>query len=189
MALWKEKIASILCLLCLSGSPRRYVPAHLLHHRYPDSPNDPHSPSYVGILAPLTFRYRNWPHVEEDIPANLNTEFHKRLDHVWFWPVVIFEYVLLLFNWKIAIFGFMLPTVLLLYSQALSAIIGGHIPHPGSYRVYDTPDNSVNSIPGFFLGMSEAWHNNHHEFPNDPNFGRRWWELDPSYWLICLIRD
>jgi stearoyl-CoA desaturase (delta-9 desaturase) len=57
------------------------------------------------------------------------------------------------------------------------------------YRNYETKDNSVN-IPWLFtLILGEAWHNNHHGEARNPNFGNRhWWELDPTYWLIKLIR-
>ena len=33
--------------------------------------------------------------------------------------------------------------------------------------------------------LGEAWHNNHHAFPTSARHGLRWWQLDPSAWLIA----
>jgi stearoyl-CoA desaturase (delta-9 desaturase) len=32
--------------------------------------------------------------------------------------------------------------------------------------------------------LGEAWHHNHHAFPQSAFHGLRWYELDPSGWLI-----
>jgi stearoyl-CoA desaturase (delta-9 desaturase) len=32
--------------------------------------------------------------------------------------------------------------------------------------------------------LGEAWHNNHHAFPNSAMFGLRWWEVDIGAWAI-----
>ncbi|HWW95646.1 MAG TPA: acyl-CoA desaturase, partial [Vicinamibacteria bacterium] len=36
--------------------------------------------------------------------------------------------------------------------------------------------------------LGEAWHNNHHAFPTSARHGLRWWQLDPSAWLISLLQ-
>ena len=56
------------------------------------------------------------------------------------------------------------------------------------YKNTDTKNNDVNVAWLFPLILGEAWHNNHHADAKNPKFGRRWWELDPTYWLIKLIR-
>jgi stearoyl-CoA desaturase (delta-9 desaturase) len=63
-----------------------------------------------------------------------------------------------------------------------------HIPALG-YKNYPTADNSINSPWLFPIILGEAWHNNHHSDGRNPNYGgRHWWELDPTYWIIKLIR-
>jgi len=63
-----------------------------------------------------------------------------------------------------------------------------HIPALG-YKNYNTKDNSINSPWLFPFILGEAWHNNHHGDAKNPNYGgRNWWELDPTYWIICLIK-
>ena len=57
------------------------------------------------------------------------------------------------------------------------------------YKNYDTKDTSSN-IPWLFpITQGECWHNNHHGDAKNPNYGgRRWWELDPTWWLIRVIK-
>ena len=37
------------------------------------------------------------------------------------------------------------------------------------------------------LAMGEGWHNNHHAFPRSAFHGMRWWQIDPSAWLIWTM--
>jgi stearoyl-CoA desaturase (delta-9 desaturase) len=77
------------------------------------------------------------------------------------------------------------PAFITLHSFLIQTSIT-HIPWAG-YRNYNTKDDSVN-VPWLFpIILGEAWHNNHHGEGRNPNYGRRWWELDPTYWLIKLI--
>jgi stearoyl-CoA desaturase (delta-9 desaturase) len=85
-----------------------------------------------------------------------------------------------------------------LYSMLLPAFIGLHsfaintsLNHYRSlgYTNYTLRDNSINSPWVFPLILGEAWHNNHHGDPKNGNYGgRHWWELDPTWWLIKLVR-
>jgi stearoyl-CoA desaturase (delta-9 desaturase) len=38
----------------------------------------------------------------------------------------------------------------------------------------------------FILG--DAWHNNHHANAKDWKQGVKWWEIDPTSWIIKIIK-
>ena len=38
------------------------------------------------------------------------------------------------------------------------------------------------------LSFGESWHHNHHAFPRSAVHGLRWWEIDPTAWLIRGMR-
>ena len=38
-----------------------------------------------------------------------------------------------------------------------------------------------------FLMMGEGYHNNHHKTPSAINFGKRWYEFDPTYPIIRFL--
>jgi fatty-acid desaturase len=57
------------------------------------------------------------------------------------------------------------------------------------YKNYEQDNNAVNVAWLFPFILGETWHNNHHADAKNPNYGHRhWWELDPTYWIICLIK-
>ncbi|HEX5659748.1 MAG TPA: hypothetical protein VFX59_21285 [Polyangiales bacterium] len=39
-----------------------------------------------------------------------------------------------------------------------------------------------------FLTAGELFQNNHHKFAMSPNFGARWFEIDPTYQVIRVLR-
>ena len=52
-------------------------------------------------------------------------------------------------------------------------------------RSFATSDESRNLLWLALPTLGEAWHNNHHAFPTSARHGLRWWQLDPSAWLIA----
>ncbi|HMU69426.1 MAG TPA: fatty acid desaturase, partial [Chitinophagales bacterium] len=59
--------------------------------------------------------------------------------------------------------------------------------HKFGYRNFQVEDTSKNFLPVDVLMMGESYHNNHHKFGSRPNFGVRWFELDPTYPLIKIL--
>jgi stearoyl-CoA desaturase (delta-9 desaturase) len=56
--------------------------------------------------------------------------------------------------------------------------------HKYGYSNFDNKDHSKNSLPLDFLMMGELFQNNHHKVPNDPNFAKKWYEVDPTWPLM-----
>lgn len=70
----------------------------------------------------------------------------------------------------------------------LHGVIINWFGHKLGYINFKLKDTSVNFLPLDFLMLGEAYHNNHHRHPSHPNFGKRWFEIDPSYPLILLMK-
>lgn len=56
--------------------------------------------------------------------------------------------------------------------------------HKYGYSNFDNKDHSKNSLPLDFLMMGELFQNNHHKRPNDPNFAKKWFEMDPTWPIL-----
>jgi stearoyl-CoA desaturase (delta-9 desaturase) len=54
-------------------------------------------------------------------------------------------------------------------------------------RRFETADKSTNVFWLALPTLGEAWHHNHHAFPRSAFHGLRWYELDPSGWLILAM--
>jgi stearoyl-CoA desaturase (delta-9 desaturase) len=55
-------------------------------------------------------------------------------------------------------------------------------------RRFDVEDESTNVFWLALPSLGESWHHNHHAFPRSALHGMRWWEVDPSGWVIRALR-
>lgn len=59
--------------------------------------------------------------------------------------------------------------------------------HLWGFQTYNTGDLSRNNWWVGILAFGEGWHNNHHAFEFSARHGLEWWQLDITYYLICLL--
>ncbi len=65
---------------------------------------------------------------------------------------------------------------------------GRHLPATSRWRNEGSAVQGVNSLLFGALAMGEGWHNNHHAFPRSARLGLLWYELDPGWWAIVVLR-
>ena len=182
-----------------------WVATHRRHHQYSDRIGDPHSPNLVGdrgwkrlyglwqghigwLLSedptnPLLFA-KDW--VRDPIIARVN-----RLYFLWIFlglalPTLIAGAATQ--RWQGAFHGFIWGGlirmfVVLHYSYGINSIC-----HLWGRRPYQTREQSTNNA---WLGLptllGEAWHNNHHAFPDSARFGLKHWQIDLGYGVIRTL--
>jgi stearoyl-CoA desaturase (delta-9 desaturase) len=61
--------------------------------------------------------------------------------------------------------------------------------HKVGYRNFSLPDESRNTLPVDVLLMGELYQNNHHQFPMQLNFAKKWFEWDPTYPIIWSLKS
>ena len=62
------------------------------------------------------------------------------------------------------------------------------VAHMIGYRAFKTPDRSTNCWWLALISWGEGWHNNHHAFPFSARLGLRWFEFDPAWLLVRVLR-
>lgn len=177
-------------------SPYAYGILHRLHHAHTDTEDDPHSPKYTNGLFDLMLRTKNiygainnenYP-VEEKYKKNLpmwrKFDLFVSLYAVRIaWGVIYFIiYTFLATQWWMWLFF----PITCLMGPVHGAIIN-YFAHKYGYRNFKMEDTSKNFLPVDFLMMGESYHNNHHKLLSRPNFGVRWFEIDPTYPVIKLM--
>jgi stearoyl-CoA desaturase (Delta-9 desaturase) len=180
------------------GSPLAWVHIHRTHHRNADKEGDPHRPG--DTLKVFSFGTTN---INQFSPARVADLLGQKM-HRWLHDY----YLLFMLNWvsvlgivgglEAVYFGWVLPVVMYQLAQDLWNYYG-HKRSPNwsyqnwgcSYRngvLLDDP-LSQNNILLYPLVLGEAWHNNHHQWPNSYRMSYRDYEPDPIAWLIERIKN
>ena len=160
---------------------------HRLHHKYSDTAGDVHSPVLRGFL----YSHVGWIFV----PRNDVTEYaivrdlvrYKEL--VWlnrqpYTPAALLAVATwLIAGWPGLVIGFCWSTVVLWHAtfciNSLAHVVGR--------QRYVTGDQSRNNWLLALLTMGEGWHNNHHAYQASVRQGFRWWEYDPTYYILRIL--
>jgi fatty-acid desaturase len=46
---------------------------------------------------------------------------------------------------------------------------------------------SATEGPVGLISLGEGWHNNHHAFPSSARHRFHWWQVDITWYVICLM--
>jgi stearoyl-CoA desaturase (delta-9 desaturase) len=159
---------------------------HRHHHRFSDLPEDRHSPIQRGFW----WSHVGWILVHGDEEADLSRvpDLSKYPELVWldrhpYLPTLLYGCACFFaFGWVGLFYGYFLATVLLWHGTfSINSVM-----HLFGRRVFPTTDWSRNSFLFAVLTTGEGWHNNHHYFPGSAAQGFRWWQIDPSFYVLWL---
>ncbi|HXA06157.1 MAG TPA: fatty acid desaturase [Bryobacteraceae bacterium] len=177
--------------LTLEGGPISWVATHRIHHQNSDLPGDPHSPNegawwaHAGWLLSGTSNHNNTRVMSKYAPDLAKDRFYVWLNNNHWVPSVALALVLF------AIGG--LP--LMLWGVFFRVVFGLHATwlvnsatHMWGGRRFITRDNSRNNWWVALITFGEGWHNNHHAHPTSARHGLAWYEFDPSWIQIKVLK-
>ncbi len=173
-----------------------YAILHRMHHAYADTEKDPHSPKFIRNFWNLMWRTKV---IYSDIFYHRCTVEERFVKDVpqWRWfetfanelPTRIgwgIAYTLFYIQFATAWWMYLLLPVHYFMGPIHGAIINWFAHKFGSVD-HHTNDTSRNLFPVDVLMLGESYHNNHHKFPSRPNFGVRWYQIDPIYPIVLLF--
>jgi stearoyl-CoA desaturase (delta-9 desaturase) len=182
-----------------------WVALHRRHHKHSDKPGDPHSPhlegsglrawikgfwhSHVGWM--LVPQARNW---WRNVPDLLRDPLITRINRTYFlWlglglliPAAI-EGVWT-HSWSGALRGLLWGGLVRLFLVHHVTWSINSICHLFGRRPFPSRDLSTNNVWLSLLSFGEAWHNNHHAFPNSAKHGLDWWQIDVNAIIITALK-
>jgi len=181
-------------------NPRSYAILHRMHHAYSDTERDPHSPHHNENVftmmwktkeiynSLLNYKYKIEERFEKDLPEwktidKIGDTWISRIS--WGTSYVLF-YVLGFFYFDIHWGFFFLLPIHFLMGPIHGAIVNWS-GHKYGYQNFDNKDESKNSLFFDFLMLGELFQNNHHMHPMSTNFGKKWYEIDPTYPVIKFL--
>jgi len=180
----------VLAVLAQSSAQKSvlwWAAKHRHHHLHSDTEQDVHSPRHTGfIYSHLGWIFsRRHDTFDEDTVADLMRYPEMRwLDKLELVPAIVLAALcFLIAGWSGLFVGFFWSTVLV-YHATFCINSLAHV--RGSTR-YVTGDDSRNNWLLAVFTMGEGWHNNHHAFQSSVRQGFRWWEIDPTYYILKAL--
>jgi two-component system CheB/CheR fusion protein len=172
----------------MQQGPLWWASWHRRHHRYVDTPADPHSPVVRGFWHAHVGWVFDGLHDGADL-SNLRdlTRFPELrvLDRYSYLPLVIYGAVCFaIAGMPGVVWGFVVSTI----AVAHATFLINSLAHVWGTRRWATRDGSRNNAALALLTLGEGWHNNHHHHMSAARQGFAWWEVDVSWYSIRLLR-
>jgi fatty-acid desaturase len=186
-----EYLLTICGTLALEGGPIFWVTAHRVHHQFSDKTGDPHTPQEGGWWAHLFWMLVGKPgHSDLSASGKYAKDLTEDRFQVWiskyhYVPLVVSALLLLAFGGV----PFLLWGVFFRVTMGLHATwLVNSATHLWGSRRFATKDGSRNNVWVALVTFGEGWHNNHHAHPTSARHGLAWYELDPTWVAIWVLR-
>ncbi|MDD5360739.1 MAG: acyl-CoA desaturase [Ignavibacteria bacterium] len=177
-------------------SAHAYGILHRMHHAYADTDKDPHSPKYFSNLFAMMWhtkkvyadimdkRFIAEDRFTKNLPDwhSLDIWAQSYTNRIMFAGLYTGFYVIFATHWWM----FALIPVHILMGPVHGSIINWFA-HKYGKRRFRMNNTSRNFIPVDFLMLGENYHNNHHKYPSSADFGIKWYEIDPTYYIIKVL--
>jgi stearoyl-CoA desaturase (delta-9 desaturase) len=180
--------------MAIQNSIRVWAARHRVHHRHVDDvTRDPHSIRRGFWHAHIGWMLRAWPSSEVDFSQarDLDRDPIVVWQHRYYWALVWATNLGIPFA-----LGVLTGDVvgMLLIAGVLRLVVSHHftffinsLAHTWGRRPYSDDNTAVDNGVIALMTWGEGYHNFHHAFQADYRNGIRWWQYDPSKWVINLL--
>ena len=171
----------------LQKGPLWWAAHHRVHHRYSDTPDDPHSPRETSFW---------WAHVgwilsreHDGDAARADPRLARYPELAWldrYWLRAAAGAVALLPGSAAGaalVWGFFVSTHAALPRHVHHQLAG----HLFGSRRYRDDRRQPQQLALALITLGEGWHNNHHHYQSAANQGFFWWEVDATHYLLSAL--
>jgi stearoyl-CoA desaturase (Delta-9 desaturase) len=160
---------------------------HRHHHLHSDTAHDAHSPRHHGFI----YSHLGWifsrKHDGPDLAKVSDLVRYPELMWLHKYELlpasVLGVLCFLAAGWPGLVVGFLWSTVLVYHATFCI----NSLAHVSGSKRYVTGDDSRNNFLLAVFTMGEGWHNNHHAYQSSVRQGFKWWEIDPTYYLLRVL--
>jgi fatty-acid desaturase len=188
---WFEYFLALCGTLTLEGGPIFWVATHRLHHQYSDQPQDPHTPRVSGFWAHVGWilfgdsNHNNTERMGRYAPDLVKDPVYRFLNTYHWVPLTVLGLGLLYVGgWPLVNWAIFLRVVFGLHATWLI----NSATHIWGSRRFATKDDSKNTWWAAMITFGEGWHNNHHAHPTSARHGLTWYEFDPTWLSLKMLR-
>lgn len=188
---WVEYALAVCGTLSLEGGPIFWVATHRVHHQLSDHEGDPHTPhdgtwwAHAGWIMSGKALHSETALLGRYAPDLSRDRFYVWLSKYHWIPLTTVGLLLLAFGgWSFVLWGIFLRVTVGLHATWLV----NSASHLWGSKRFPTRDDSRNNWWVALLTGGEGWHNNHHAHPVSARHGLKWYEFDPNYYGIWLLK-
>lgn len=157
---------------------------HRHHHRHSDTEHDVHSPRHDGFWhAHLGWIFEpQWDKTNFDAVPDLTAYpelvWLNKYEHVP--TLLLMALCFWIDSWTGLVVGFVWSTVATWHGTFMI----NSLAHVHGNQRYVTGDDSRNNWWLAIITLGEGWHNNHHAYQRSTRQGFRWYEFDPTFYVL-----
>ena len=167
---------------------------HRTHHRFVDDVDkDPYSAKRGFWFSHMGWILRNYPSGVNDFSnaRDLERDPMVMFQHRYYLPLALFMNIAfpMLLGWAVGdVWGvFLLAGLLRLVINHHCTWFINSLAHMWGSQPYTDENTARDNGALAFFTFGEGYHNFHHIFQNDYRNGVRWWQWDPTKWLINAL--
>ena len=178
--------------MSLQNSILTWASQHRTHHRFVDDwDQDPYSAKRGFWFSHMGWILRNYPSGRDDFTnaKDLERDPMVMFQHRFYLPLALFMNIgfPLLLGWAVGdVWGvFLLAGLLRLVVNHHFTWFINSLAHMWGSQPYTDENTARDNGWLALLTYGEGYHNYHHIFQNDYRNGVKWWQWDPTKWLIA----
>ena len=190
---WVKALLLILGGWALQNSALIWCADHIRHHARTDTEEDPYNARKGFWHSHCGWLFYETPHRTDKYEIRLRRDPAVLWQHRFYWPIVI-SGLLLPFGlglwhggWMGGLSAFLLGGLLRMFMVLNSTFCINSLCHMWGTQPHGTHDSSRDSWLISFVSFGEGYHNYHHTYARDYRNGPRWYNFDPSKWIIYTL--
>jgi stearoyl-CoA desaturase (delta-9 desaturase) len=174
----------------LEGPALKWAADHARHHARVDQDEDPYNARRGFWYSHCGWVFLKDPHFTERYAPGLRRDPVVLWQHRWYLPIVLsglalpFLAGLLAGEQGYGLGCFLLAGAARMFLVLNSTFCINSICHLWGSQPYSTANTSRDSWWVSLVTLGEGYHNYHHAFQRDYRNGPKWYNFDPSKWLI-----
>ena len=190
---WVKGCALVAGGWALQNSALRWGGDHIRHHAKTDSEEDPYNVTKGFWHSHVGWLFYNTPYRTEKYEIRLRRDPVVMWQHRYYWPIVIsgllLPFALGLWHggWQGGIGALLMGGLLRMFMVLNSTFTINSLCHMVGTQPHGTQDSSRDSWLISFVSFGEGYHNFHHTYARDFRNGPKWYNFDPSKWIIYTL--
>lgn len=178
-------------LACQNG-PIKWVSQHRMHHAGSDTDEDPHNAkkgflwSHVIWMLYTHEKFDDPKYIETYAKDLIDDPFYQFLEKYFIAIQFAFGFFLLALGGLPFVAWGIFARLVMSYHSTWFVNSAAHMFGYKNFKLVD--DLSTNCWWVGLFAYGEGWHNNHHAFPKSARHGLQPWEIDMTWWSICLLK-